>query len=89
MPAIGDWSVELNKLDDTSRTYAVNPQRGLTIDRIDNWRDEESIYHYPFDYDLDGDSSDGDYCLSRWTGCAEFRIREDCVPATQWTGERF
>eukprot|EP00959_Pyramimonas_sp_CCMP1952_P334620 7007369-Pyramimonas_sp.AAC.1 len=42
MPAIGDCPVELDKLDDERRTYAVNSQQGLTIDRIGNWRDEES-----------------------------------------------
>eukprot|EP00959_Pyramimonas_sp_CCMP1952_P394259 8260865-Pyramimonas_sp.AAC.1 len=42
MPAIGDCPVEADMLDDYRRTYAVNSQQGLTIDRIDNWRDEES-----------------------------------------------
>eukprot|EP00959_Pyramimonas_sp_CCMP1952_P195462 4086979-Pyramimonas_sp.AAC.1 len=88
MPAIGDCPVELDKLDDKRRTYAVNSQQGLTIDRIDSWRDEGSRYHRPFECDSDDDSSDGDYCLSKWTGYTEFRIREDCAPATQWTGGR-
>eukprot|EP00959_Pyramimonas_sp_CCMP1952_P074339 1553340-Pyramimonas_sp.AAC.1 len=69
MLAIGDCPVELNRLDGKRRIYAVNSQQGLTINRIGNWRDEASRYHHPFEYDLDGDSSDGDYCLSRWTGC--------------------
>eukprot|EP00959_Pyramimonas_sp_CCMP1952_P403590 8457165-Pyramimonas_sp.AAC.1 len=58
MPTIGDCPVELDKLDDQRRTHAVNSQQGLTIDRTDNWRDEESRYHHPCDYDSDGDSSD-------------------------------
>eukprot|EP00959_Pyramimonas_sp_CCMP1952_P092507 1936158-Pyramimonas_sp.AAC.1 len=73
-PAIGECPIDPEKLDDRRRTYAVNTQQGLTVDRIDNWRDE--------------DSSDGDHCPSRWTGYTEFWIQEDCAPATQWTGER-
>eukprot|EP00959_Pyramimonas_sp_CCMP1952_P090457 1893616-Pyramimonas_sp.AAC.1 len=72
MPTIGDCPVEMEKLDDKRRTYADNSQQGLTIDRVDNWRDEESRYHHPFEYDSDGDSSDGDYRLSEWTGYTEF-----------------
>eukprot|EP00959_Pyramimonas_sp_CCMP1952_P157257 3288556-Pyramimonas_sp.AAC.1 len=63
-------------------------QQGLTVDRSDNWRDKEGTYHRPFEYNPNGDSSDGDYCPSRWTGYTESWIREDCAPATQWTGER-
>eukprot|EP00959_Pyramimonas_sp_CCMP1952_P356510 7465890-Pyramimonas_sp.AAC.1 len=62
MPAIGDCPVGPEKLDDRRRTCAVNIQQGLTVDRIDNWRDKESKYHHPFERDSNGDSSDGDYC---------------------------
>eukprot|EP00959_Pyramimonas_sp_CCMP1952_P274391 5735512-Pyramimonas_sp.AAC.1 len=58
MPTIGDCPVKLDKLDDKRRTYAVKSQQGSTIDRIDNWRNEESRYQHPFEYDSDGDSSD-------------------------------
>eukprot|EP00959_Pyramimonas_sp_CCMP1952_P075037 1567983-Pyramimonas_sp.AAC.1 len=88
MPAIGDCPVDPGKFDDERRADAVNIQQGLTVDRIDNWRDEESSYHHPFEHDSNGDSSDGDYCPSRWTGYTEFGIREDCALATQLTGER-
>eukprot|EP00959_Pyramimonas_sp_CCMP1952_P363306 7607916-Pyramimonas_sp.AAC.1 len=88
MPVIGDCPIDPEKLDDRRRSYAVNTQQGLTVDRIDKWRDEDSKYHHPFEHNSNGDSSDGDYCPSRWTGSTEFWIREDCAPATQWTGER-
>eukprot|EP00959_Pyramimonas_sp_CCMP1952_P393841 8252484-Pyramimonas_sp.AAC.1 len=88
MPAIGDCPVDPGRFDDDRRACAVNIQQGLTIDRIDNWRDSESRYHRPFEHDSNGDSIDGDYGPSRWTGYTDFWIREDGAPATQWTGER-
>eukprot|EP00959_Pyramimonas_sp_CCMP1952_P323960 6780030-Pyramimonas_sp.AAC.1 len=60
----------------------------MTIDRTDSWRDEDSKYHRPFEQNLNGDSSDGDYRPNRWTGWTECWIREDCAPATQWTWDR-
>eukprot|EP00959_Pyramimonas_sp_CCMP1952_P166535 3480912-Pyramimonas_sp.AAC.1 len=68
MPAIGDCPVDPEKFGDRRRAYAVNAQQGLTVDRIDNWRDTESKHHHRFEYDSNGDFSDGDYCPSRWTG---------------------
>eukprot|EP00959_Pyramimonas_sp_CCMP1952_P381581 7995659-Pyramimonas_sp.AAC.1 len=76
------------KLDDRRRIYAITTQQGLTVDRADNWRDGDNKYQHPFEHNSNGDSSDGDYSPSRWTGYTEFWIREDCAPATQWTGER-
>eukprot|EP00959_Pyramimonas_sp_CCMP1952_P288197 6026558-Pyramimonas_sp.AAC.1 len=88
MPATSDCPIGPERLDDRRRTFAIHTQRGLTVDRADNWRDEDNKYHRPCEHDSNGDSSDGDYCPSRWTGWTEFWIREGCAPATQWTGER-
>eukprot|EP00959_Pyramimonas_sp_CCMP1952_P303472 6350567-Pyramimonas_sp.AAC.2 len=88
MPVSTDCPIDPDRLDDRRRTYAVNTQHGMTIDRADNWRDEDSKYHRPFEQNANDDSSGGDYRPNRWTGWTEFWIREDCAPATQWTGER-
>eukprot|EP00959_Pyramimonas_sp_CCMP1952_P407965 8549573-Pyramimonas_sp.AAC.1 len=88
MPVNSDCPIDPERLDDRRRTYAINTQQGLTIDRADSWRDEDNTYHRPLEQNSNGDSRDGDHCPSRWTGWTEFWIREDCAPATQWTGER-
>eukprot|EP00959_Pyramimonas_sp_CCMP1952_P456377 9473069-Pyramimonas_sp.AAC.1 len=74
MPAIGDCPVDPEKLDYRRRAYAVDAKQGLTVDRVDNWRGKESQNHRPCEYISNVESSDGDYCLSRWTGYTEFWI---------------
>eukprot|EP00959_Pyramimonas_sp_CCMP1952_P298031 6234375-Pyramimonas_sp.AAC.1 len=88
MPANSDCPIGPERLDDRRRTSAINTQQGLTVDRADSWRDEDNKYHHPFEHNSNRGSSDGDYHPCRWTGWTEFRIWEDCAPATQWTGER-
>eukprot|EP00959_Pyramimonas_sp_CCMP1952_P089374 1869552-Pyramimonas_sp.AAC.1 len=82
MPVTSDCPIDPERLDDRRRTYAINTQQGWTVDRADNWRDEDNKYHHQFEHISNGDSSDGDYCPSIWTGYTEFWIREDCAPAT-------
>eukprot|EP00959_Pyramimonas_sp_CCMP1952_P023204 488184-Pyramimonas_sp.AAC.1 len=61
MPVSTDCPIDPDRLDDRRRTYAVKTQHGMIIDRTDNWRDEDSTYHHPFEQNSNGDSSDGDY----------------------------
>ena len=75
-------------LDDKRNTFAFNLQLGISVDEHDTWRDEDGPYHHPFGHLEDGESSDGDYYPSRWTGWTDFWIREDCAPAREWNGER-
>eukprot|EP00959_Pyramimonas_sp_CCMP1952_P175082 3658717-Pyramimonas_sp.AAC.1 len=41
IPANADCPVDPDILDDRRRTYAINIQHGLTVDRTDSWRDED------------------------------------------------
>eukprot|EP00959_Pyramimonas_sp_CCMP1952_P332810 6969220-Pyramimonas_sp.AAC.1 len=60
-PVTIDCPVDPGRLADQRRTYAINVRHGLTIDRTDNWRDEDVKYHHPFEQNSNADSSDGDY----------------------------
>eukprot|EP00959_Pyramimonas_sp_CCMP1952_P334513 7005457-Pyramimonas_sp.AAC.1 len=48
IPANTDCPIDPDWLDDRRRTYAINTQHGLIIDRAGSWRDEDSKYHHPF-----------------------------------------
>ena len=78
----------VDDLDDNRRTFAFNLQLGITADSTDSWRNEDGPYRRPFGHLEDGESSDGDWYPSRWTGWTDFWVREDCVPARELNGDR-